>query len=585
MAKCPHHEPHLAIRSLLYKTATNPLAWALFATSIAAFFLGEIESAVLTLTVAALYSITSAVTLWGSEKDTSELIRRMTRRLDLVMTGLILFFSGLILVVGTLRLTTSGTGFAQGVRMMLPFVVGLCLAIVPLGLASAMAIATALNGRRLTPDSLARLSAFTLPMNCGLACFVSWKAAFGAMDQALGQFAPPLFPMQVLLINLVFQLLPATSLALEKGTPDTIPNPSSNPVFSPVVFQRIFMISLLIALTACTLFAWEYRGLSKSGMSRGESTAHAQSIVLVTLAMFQVFYMLHGRSLTKPLRREGWIANPFTYAAIVATTVLLGLVLFLDPVRNALNLVTPDLKQLPLVLLATFPVIPILSFEKWLRPRVWKTEIPPDDVRLGARASLSQDFQAILEKADGNSMTVGEIMDLLEVRGHALLLVFFSLPLCLPVGIPILTSLLGPLLAFVSFFLALGRRPWLPRRIRNRSIPHDKLEHLIERVQPMVTRLERHLHYRLLLLSEEGLPVRLHALYMMVLALVISIPLPILFFNLVAAVPIVLLSLGLLKRDGVFIVAAYITAIPCVIMYTALAVVGIEGIRHLLGLR
>lgn len=199
------------------------------------------------------------------------------------------------------------------------------------------------------------------------------------------------------------------------------------------------------------------------------------------------------------------------------------------------------------------------------------------------RSALSEDFRALLETAAGQPMTIGAILDVLAIRGHVLLLVFFSLPLCLPVGIPILTTVLGPLLAFVSCFLALGRPPWLPRRFRERAIPYESLERAVQRVLPITLRLEKHLRQRLLFLSEEGPVIRLHAIYIFVLALVVSIPLPILFLNLIAALPILLLSLGLLKRDGVFIIASYITAVPCILVYGGLFLAGREGLQHILG--
>ncbi len=197
-------------------------------------------------------------------------------------------------------------------------------------------------------------------------------------------------------------------------------------------------------------------------------------------------------------------------------------------------------------------------------------------------ASLSEDFQAILELAGGKPMSVATIMDTLAIRGHALLLVFLSFPLCLPVGIPILTTMLGPLIGFVAFFLILNRRPWLPRRMRDREIPFESLERVFTRLIPMAQRVEKHLHRRLLPLTEKGFVMRIHAAYMFILAVVVSLPLPILFFNLVAALPILLLSLGLLKRDGVFIILAYLAAIPCILAYGFLAFMGREGLRQVI---
>ena len=221
--------------------------------------------------------------------------------------------------------------------------------------------------------------------------------------------------------------------------------------------------------------------------------------------------------------------------------------------------------------------------DRWLRPKMERIRVPETDPRLGDHASLSHDFDALLHQANGRPMAVGTMMDHLALRGHAFLLLFFSLPLCLPVGIPVLTTILGPVLVFVSFFLLRGRRTWLPRRMREHEVPFERMESMIRRINPLVLRIERHLYPRLLALSEPGLPVRVHAAYILALSLVVSLPMPILFANLVAAVPILLLSLGLIKRDGLFIIAAYVAVIPCIALYGVLALLGFEGLQRLLG--
>jgi hypothetical protein len=188
--------------------------------------------------------------------------------------------------------------------------------------------------------------------------------------------------------------------------------------------------------------------------------------------------------------------------------------------------------------------------------------------------TLSEEIRALLHKADGKPMALGAIIKSFPRRSHAMLLVFLSFPLCLPVGIPILTTLLGPAVAFVALFLLFGRTPWLPRRFRERPIPYARLESACNRLLRTLKRLERWLHPRIEVLSGNVHIVRIHALVILFLALVISIPLPILFANLVAALPIFLIALGLLERDGHFIIAGYIAVVPTAAFYVGLVLLG-----------
>lgn len=194
--------------------------------------------------------------------------------------------------------------------------------------------------------------------------------------------------------------------------------------------------------------------------------------------------------------------------------------------------------------------------------------------------TLVDDLQGILVHAEGRPLSVGAIMDLLSMRGHVLLLAFFSLPLCLPIGIPVVSTVFGTILIILTWFLIFNRHPWLPDRVRERMVPYASMEKLVRHAMPYVKWVELRLKHRLPALSDKGLMLRIHAFYMFLLALVVSVPM---VTNMPAAIPILLLSLGLLKRDGLFIIAAYAAGIPCIFFYGGLTFLGTEGIKKLIG--
>lgn len=197
---------------------------------------------------------------------------------------------------------------------------------------------------------------------------------------------------------------------------------------------------------------------------------------------------------------------------------------------------------------------------------------------------LSHQMQALLEKTAGKGASLGEIIDFFSRRSHAALMVLFSVPLCLPVGIPVLTTALGLTLACVGLFLALGREPRLPQVLRAKTVSHEKLAHIVERLVWITSRMERWLHPRLLALATNGPVIRLHGVFAMAMALLSAVPVSLPFNNMVAALPILLLGLSLLERDGLLVIVSYLAAIPCLLYYFGLVFLGIEGFKHLMGL-
>jgi len=195
---------------------------------------------------------------------------------------------------------------------------------------------------------------------------------------------------------------------------------------------------------------------------------------------------------------------------------------------------------------------------------------------------LSDDIRGLLDKADGNAITLGEILASFPTRSHALLFVFFGVPLSSPIGIPVFTTVLGPTLALVSVFLLLGRKPWLPPFLRHREVSADTLAKVGERLLRVSLRVEKLLKPRLVFMGTVPPLSRLHGAFALVMSLTAALPITIPFGNTVAALPIVLLGLGLLERDGLFILLAYLGAIPCIAFYATLLFLGGKGVEQLI---
>jgi hypothetical protein len=196
----------------------------------------------------------------------------------------------------------------------------------------------------------------------------------------------------------------------------------------------------------------------------------------------------------------------------------------------------------------------------------------------GPVETLSDDLRKLLDVAGGQPITLGEILKTCELRGEALLLVVFAFPLCLPIGI---TAIFGPVLVFVSFFILLRKPIWLPRRLARHEVSFHTLQSVSTKLLRFLGPIERRLKFRLAPLSSP-LAIRIHGLYILILSLIVSIPMPIFLANTVAALPVLILGMGLLKRDGLVIAAAYVAVIPCVMVYGGLAALGWEGVEWLI---
>ena len=159
------------------------------------------------------------------------------------------------------------------------------------------------------------------------------------------------------------------------------------------------------------------------------------------------------------------------------------------------------------------------------------------------------------------------IADLLAVMGDralGALMFVFAFPNVIPT-IPGTSAILGAPLVFLAAQLALGKRPWLPGFITRRSLARKDFAKLMVRAGPWLAKAENLLRPRL------GRLVRPPAEYLvggLCLALSIVLVLPIPFGNMLPALSLCLLSLGVLERDGVWVL------LGCTVAVVAFALLG-----------
>jgi hypothetical protein len=203
-----------------------------------------------------------------------------------------------------------------------------------------------------------------------------------------------------------------------------------------------------------------------------------------------------------------------------------------------------------------------------LRRLAWKNVPKPP--------SLSQTFEFLIRRAEVETLSLGQILDSLAGRGHALIIVFLSFPVAQPFAVPGMGGILGVPLAFVSFFLLLGREPWIPEFMRRRVFRQDRLLRVLNWMTGLSRRIERLLHPRLPALSTNTVAIRVAALYMFIFAVVLAlpVPVPVPFSNPVVAIPILFVGLGMLEKDGLFILFGYLSAIVSIAYYAGIFFLG-----------
>lgn len=171
-------------------------------------------------------------------------------------------------------------------------------------------------------------------------------------------------------------------------------------------------------------------------------------------------------------------------------------------------------------------------------------------------------LHALAQDDSRERIAVGDLLAALGDRALAALLFVFAVPNVLPVP-PGTSAVLGAPLVFLAAQLAFGRRPWLPSVIARRTMTRADFAALVRRIGPWLARAERLLRPRLARLA---LPPMEHLVGIVCLLLAVVLVLPVPLGNVLPALAISLLALGILERDGLWILAGLGTAVVSAIV-------------------
>ncbi|HEV2081551.1 MAG TPA: exopolysaccharide biosynthesis protein [Brevundimonas sp.] len=157
-------------------------------------------------------------------------------------------------------------------------------------------------------------------------------------------------------------------------------------------------------------------------------------------------------------------------------------------------------------------------------------------------------IRSLSENAGPDGMTLREIRDRLDERAFGLMILILAVPCLVPAlyGVPQIVGI--PILLLAGQMLVGRTEPWLPETILKRSVSKPWLDRMADFATKSMGWTERLSRPRLRLFAE-GWAERAAAVFMILATLTIVLPMT----NTVPSVALTLLSVGLIQRDGLFV--------------------------------
>lgn len=187
----------------------------------------------------------------------------------------------------------------------------------------------------------------------------------------------------------------------------------------------------------------------------------------------------------------------------------------------------------------------------------------------------------ILREFEVETVTLREVIGLLHGRGFVLLIMLLALPFCTPVPLPGLSTPFGLIIAIVGARIAIGAKPWLPSRLLDTRLPPKGFAKVFAFTRKIILAFERLLRPRMLWVTSTARREQVHGIPIVICALMLLLPLPVPFSNVIPAWGVMLIAGGLLERDGAFIIAGYVASLLTVAFFVAIGVFGVEAVDFL----
>jgi hypothetical protein len=168
---------------------------------------------------------------------------------------------------------------------------------------------------------------------------------------------------------------------------------------------------------------------------------------------------------------------------------------------------------------------------------------------------LSVQLDALLEVIGDEPVTLRRIIRVLKGRAYMVLLIVLALPFAPPVPLPGLSTVFGVVIALIGLRLASRQEPWLPDRILDAPMKPQTARRLLSSTRRLALILEKLVRPRWSFLVDPPVFQHLYGAMICICGLLLSLPLPIPFANMLPSITVILLASALIERDGYFAIA------------------------------
>ena len=169
----------------------------------------------------------------------------------------------------------------------------------------------------------------------------------------------PLFPLQLLWLNLVTNGVQHIALVMEKEEGHELrrpPRAPDEPIFNRLMIERLLVNAVIMGCLAFMVFTWQmHMGMTEKG---------ARNMTLLLMVLFENVHVLNSRSETVSVFRQGLFSNRFLIVAILGAQAIHIAAMYTPGLRTILQVEPVTLLQWSQLLIIALVLIVVDELHK-----------------------------------------------------------------------------------------------------------------------------------------------------------------------------------------------------------------------------
>lgn len=178
--------------------------------------------------------------------------------------------------------------------------------------------------------------------------------------------------------------------------------------------------------------------------------------------------------------------------------------------------------------------------------------------------------QKIIQAIPNENIELSELVFLLGKEGKLLFSALLTIIFLIPVSIPGFSTVFGAIIFFIAISLLVNQQLWLPKKLKKKEIPSDKLKASLTKGLKWFQFIERiSKPHRFKMLAGNKAAYLINTISILFGAILLMFPLGFVpFSNTLPALAILFLSIGILQKDGGIIVLGHLSNVASLIYFS-----------------